>query len=143
MAAFAKSWRRAYSVGAARRIAASDLAPGPATEAHVCPRPYIITLPLETLEFPVLSTQKDPSELLLIAKPILGLRNRRAERLRDGFLCDHPGSLDGRERNDGADCAHADECDSERNNQSNGELLAAGHGGPPSFEGPWVRHMRG
>jgi hypothetical protein len=50
--------------------------------------------------------------LLLIAKPILGLRNR----LRDGFLCDHPGSLDGRERNDGADCAQANECDSNRNN---------------------------
>jgi ATP dependent DNA ligase-like protein len=90
-----------------------------------------------------LPTQEDSSELLLIAEPVLGLRNRRSERLCDSFLCDQPRSLDGRERNDGADCAHADECDSERNNQSNGELLAAGHGGPPSFEGPWVRHMRG
>jgi hypothetical protein len=76
-----------------------------------------------------LSPQKDSSELLLIAKPVLGLWKRRSERLCDGFFCDHPGSLDGRERNDGADCAHADECESDCNNQSNGELLAAAHGG--------------
>jgi hypothetical protein len=81
-----------------------------------------------------LPTQEDSSELLLIAEPVLGLRNRRSERLCDGFLCDHPRSLDGRVRNDAADCADADECNPDCNNQSNGELLAATHGGPPSFE---------
>ena len=80
-----------------------------------------------------LVAQKDSSELLLIAEPILGLRKRRSERLCDGFLRDRPSSLDGRERDDAADCAHADECSSERNNQSNGEFLAGAHGGPPSF----------
>src|SRR5262245_26517057 len=82
-----------------------------------------------------LSAQKDSSELLLIAKPVLGLRNRRSERLCNGFFCDHPGSLDGRKRNHSADCAHADECDSERNNQSNGELLGAAHGLPICCKG--------
>src|SRR5262245_51880805 len=47
--------------------------------------------------------QKDSLELLLIAEPVLGLRNRRSEWLCDEFLCDHLRSLDGRERNCGAD----------------------------------------
>jgi hypothetical protein len=64
-------------------------------------------------------------ELLLITEPELRLRDRRSERLCSGFLCDHPGSLDARIRNDAADCADAAECDADCNNQSNGELLAA------------------
>ena len=70
---------------------------------------------------------EDFSEFLLITEPELGLRRRRSNRLCDVFLCD-PGSLDGRVRNDAADCADADECNPDCNNQSNG---AAAHGGLP------------
>jgi hypothetical protein len=80
-----------------------------------------------------LSAQKDFPELLMIAEPELGLRSRRSERLCDGFLYDHPRSLDGRVRNGAADYADGDECDSDCNNHSNRELRdAAAHGGPPS-----------
>jgi hypothetical protein len=78
-----------------------------------------------TVTIAELLTQKDSSELLLITEPELSLRNRRSEWLCGGFLCDHPGSLDGRVRNDAADCADAAKCDADCNDQSNGELLAA------------------
>ena len=79
-----------------------------------------------TVTIAELLTQKNFfSELLLITEPELSLRDRRSEWLCDGFLCDHPGSLDGRVRNDAADCADAAKCDADCNDQSNGELLAA------------------
>jgi len=78
-----------------------------------------------TVTIAELLTQKDSSELLLITEPELSLRDRRSEWLCGGFLCDHPGSLDGRVRNDAADCADAAKCDADCNDQSNGELLAA------------------
>ena len=78
-----------------------------------------------TVTIAELLTQKDSSELLLITEPELNLRDRRSEWLCGGFLCDHPGSLDGRVRNDAADCADAAKCDADCNDQSNGELLAA------------------
>jgi hypothetical protein len=81
-----------------------------------------------TVTIAELLTQKDSSELLLITEPELSLRDRRSEWLCGGLLCDHPGSLDGRVRNDAADCADADECNPDCNNQSNG---AAAHGGLP------------
>ena len=72
--------------------------------------------------------QKTPAfrtRVLLITEPELSLRDRRPEWLCGGFLCDHPGSLDGRVRNDAADCTDAAKCDADCNDQSNGELLAA------------------
>ena len=78
-----------------------------------------------TVTIAELLTQKDSSELLLITEPELSLRDRRSEWLCGGFLCDHPGSLYGRVRNDAADCADAAKCDADCNDQSNGELLAA------------------
>ena len=49
-----------------------------------------------TVTIAELLTQKDSSELLLITEPELNLRDRRSEWLCGSFLCDHPGSLDGR-----------------------------------------------
>ena len=78
-----------------------------------------------TVTIAELLTQKDSSELLLITEPELSLRDRRSEWLCSSFLCDHPGSLDGRVRNDAADCADAAKCDADCNDQSNDDLLAA------------------
>jgi hypothetical protein len=87
-----------------------------------------------------LLAQKDFPELLMFIEPELGLRNRGPEWLCEGFLRDHPGSLDARVRNDAADCADADECDSDCNDHSDREARDPGtHGRSPIFcEARWV-----
>ena len=57
----------------------------------------------------------------MFIEPELGLRPR-SERLAEGFLRDHPGSLECRVRNDDAECTDTDERDSEGNDHSDGEL---------------------
>lgn len=76
----------------------------------------------------------------MIAEPELGIWNLGSERLNDGSVRDHPGSLDCRIRNDAADCAHATACDAYCDGCSDGELGDAGtHFDPPSIgrAGAW------
>jgi hypothetical protein len=49
----------------------------------------------------------------MTAESELGSLNLGLERLDDGFVRDHPGSLDYRIRNDAADCADANESDAD------------------------------
>jgi hypothetical protein len=58
----------------------------------------------------------------MIAEPELGMWSLGSERLNDGFVRDHPGSLDCRIRNDAADCADANACDVYCYGCSDGEL---------------------
>jgi hypothetical protein len=68
----------------------------------------------------------------MVAQPKLGFWSRGAERLREGFLCNRPGSLDRRVRHDVADRNDADGRDCEYNDHSDGELRdAASHGQSP------------
>lgn len=79
----------------------------------------------------------------MIAEPELGIWNLGSERLDDGFVRDHPGSLDCRIRNDAADCADANACDAYRYRCSDGELGDAGtHFDPPIEWGEQVLAVR-
>jgi hypothetical protein len=89
---------------------------------------------------PKWDSKEDLPQLLMLTEPELGFRSRRSERLGDGVLRDHPGSLDGRVRDDAADCADADQCDSDCHSHPDRELRdAAAHGDPhPLGKAPWV-----
>ena len=70
----------------------------------------------------------------MIAEPELCIWNLGSERLSDGFVRDHPGSLDCRIRNDAANCADANACNAYCYGCSDGELGDADtHFDPPSI----------